>query len=762
LQSVWKRARSDYPVKIRRLHIDGFGPFAGREFGGLSPGLNLLFGPNEAGKSAVRAFIRAVLFGFVTGRSKADERALYDYPPTAGGVEGGIIELTGEDGSLYTVERYRRKPTPAAGELLVTRDDVTGGQDMLDGVLHRVGARVYQNVFSIGLEELRSLDSEMQDQIAAAGLGSTGDALPRISGRLDSELGALRRELGVARTKIREVRAEYEAAQIDLQHYDALVAEHEKAEAEIERVSRELGQTRERMTRLTMLSDSRESWNRMQEIQRQMEELPRRAYLPPQPVKLLEEIEERCRTLSGSIREDEDAEEERKRELESLSPDIAPDLCGEAVGRLIARQSEYMNAIQDVESVRARVAESVRRLEQGLAALGRDWDEAKLESFDDSLAVRSTLEQLEQTLERTGRESDLHARATGQIDTEGVAAAEAHSDAARRLELLGTPPEMTLKELSARRNALNRLRALAAERPSAQRNLEQAAERFASSSVSRRSRLALAAQFGISAGIAAAGLVLSLLSLQLGESKVALMGYIVGGVGGLGMLVSFAVLRWPFMRRGADVERPASDAAAQAVGTDAFAPALDEPVAMTVDPEDESVATIIAGADAGTMVDVEESDEPDEGIEASAEADDDPVARAIADANAGVFTEDDEPGRLDAVIEARPEGDASPETVVETDDDPVVRAVTAAEAEILTDDERPEQPGTVIEAGPADDTPSETAAQVEDDPVAAAIAAANAGILTENAGDAGREMTSDGPSGPNTEITGEADDAARG
>ncbi len=50
-------------LRIDRLRVDGFGHFRQHELD-LRPGMNLLFGQNEAGKSTLLAFVRAMLFGF--------------------------------------------------------------------------------------------------------------------------------------------------------------------------------------------------------------------------------------------------------------------------------------------------------------------------------------------------------------------------------------------------------------------------------------------------------------------------------------------------------------------------------------------------------------------------------------------------------------------------------------------------------------------------------------------------------------------------
>ena len=77
-------------MKLRGWHIDGFGIHRDWTIDDLSTGLTVFYGPNEAGKSTLLAFLRGVLFGFPDGRSR--ERK---YPPRGGGAHGGRVVLRG-------------------------------------------------------------------------------------------------------------------------------------------------------------------------------------------------------------------------------------------------------------------------------------------------------------------------------------------------------------------------------------------------------------------------------------------------------------------------------------------------------------------------------------------------------------------------------------------------------------------------------------------------------------------------------------------
>ena len=70
---------------LERIRIDAFGRFADKTVGPFSPGLNVVFGRNEAGKSTMSAFVDGVLFGWPEARGgrntqSSDQR---DCPHTA-------------------------------------------------------------------------------------------------------------------------------------------------------------------------------------------------------------------------------------------------------------------------------------------------------------------------------------------------------------------------------------------------------------------------------------------------------------------------------------------------------------------------------------------------------------------------------------------------------------------------------------------------------------------------------------------------------
>jgi uncharacterized protein YhaN len=176
---------------FERVHLDGFGRFCELELE-LRPGLNLLHGPNEAGKSTFLAFLKAVLFGF-------ERRPAERHEPRSGGAFGGVMRLGTAAGSLQVRRTFKRRQLE--GELTLT--DASGSQ-LSEGALAQalggVSRQLYAQVFAITLDELQDFkalsdESEVSEALFAAGMQGAA-RLPEIVQRLEADAAELYAERG--------------------------------------------------------------------------------------------------------------------------------------------------------------------------------------------------------------------------------------------------------------------------------------------------------------------------------------------------------------------------------------------------------------------------------------------------------------------------------------------------------------------------------------------------------------------------------------
>ncbi len=107
-------------MKIHTLSITSFGKFKNKTLS-FEEGINYIYGENEAGKTTVMAFIKAMLYGF-SGRGADGDRK--KYMPWEGGTLSGEMEVTLKDGRRIVISRTAGK-TPAQ-DVCNILDAVTG------------------------------------------------------------------------------------------------------------------------------------------------------------------------------------------------------------------------------------------------------------------------------------------------------------------------------------------------------------------------------------------------------------------------------------------------------------------------------------------------------------------------------------------------------------------------------------------------------------------------------------------------------------
>jgi len=188
-------------VKILELEVDGFGVWSGLRLCDLGGQINVVLGPNEAGKTTLMQFVRAVLYGV------SDQRRRSYLPPLGGGRPGGTLAVSASTGRFRISRHFdatHRNVTPGegtsghseSGELRITASDGTleSGR-VLASLLGNVSETTFNHVFAVGLREIQELSS-LSDTAAADLLYHVSTGLGRVS------LGAVLRELAASRERL--------------------------------------------------------------------------------------------------------------------------------------------------------------------------------------------------------------------------------------------------------------------------------------------------------------------------------------------------------------------------------------------------------------------------------------------------------------------------------------------------------------------------------------------------------------------------------
>lgn len=163
-------------MKILDLQLTHFGKFHGRHVV-FEPGLNIVYGKNEAGKSTIHTFIHGMFFGLERlKKSSLQQMDAYDrYEPweKQGGYEGSL--RFEESGVTYRIERSFLKDNKYLRLFDETNNvEFENAQEKLNEVLGNLTEVTFANTISIG--QMRSnTDAELQDELRnyVANLGST-------------------------------------------------------------------------------------------------------------------------------------------------------------------------------------------------------------------------------------------------------------------------------------------------------------------------------------------------------------------------------------------------------------------------------------------------------------------------------------------------------------------------------------------------------------------------------------------------------------
>ena len=375
-------------MKIERLKIDGFGRFERWEER-LAPGLNVFFGPNEAGKSTLLSFVRAVLFGF--SRKKAPSR----YEPERGPFGGEILLSTGS-GPLWIRRAGSRRRYE--GELSLRAPN---GERLpparLSEAMGGISRQLFFQVFAFGLEEAADFDALAEEGNVAEALFAAGmrgarrlpfalEELRRSSESIFTPKG--RRELNQALADLEEVQKQLRAiGDRPAQYFEALdrlkAIEGDLTAAEVS--SRQLSSERAEVARL---NGATEDLRHLEQLELELAAFPP---LESFPVDATLKLEKLLVQLGRARAEMEQAAAEQKRLQQTLAAISIPEKLAAAEPGARAALDSFRSRIEQLRSLKARAeALALRRaeLEESLQPLGASLNPTELLRIDLSAAAR--------------------------------------------------------------------------------------------------------------------------------------------------------------------------------------------------------------------------------------------------------------------------------------------------------------------------------------------------------------------------------------
>ena len=377
-------------MKFIKAYIDGYGKFHNLDFV-FEPGFNLIFGPNEAGKTTMMSFLRTVFFGF-PGKKSAPDR----YEPLAGGTHGGRLELEATDNRKLSVSI---KPgRTLAGEINIQNGDGTelsgeSARKSLQVALHGVSENIYKTVFAFSLTELQRLDSLENDEVNAhiysAGTGVGDVTLPDILKTVETEKNRIYKHGGAAQIvpkitkELERVRTEISDIRKDQERYKATILKIETLKQEQTELSHVIDNKRREKEKAARLKAGRDNVNELNEIEKQASSLPFVIdKFPLDGTGRLEKLEERLTEKKEDLQEHriQIKNLNKQTDLISIGNNI---LDSEAlIISLIEERSAEAENIRRKDEINLNITSLKTDVTHAITDIGTDWSEEQVTKID--------------------------------------------------------------------------------------------------------------------------------------------------------------------------------------------------------------------------------------------------------------------------------------------------------------------------------------------------------------------------------------------
>jgi len=403
-------------MRIADIHVEGFGALRERSIPMDQPFV-LIHGSNEAGKSTLTSFIRAILFGFAA-RSQSDQRLAERYEPMSGGTFGGSLSLINEQGERILVERYERgnsgRGRASAGTVKVTfPDGSTGGEEELTSLLGGISGEVFRTLFAFGLTELQELRTLQKDEIGSymysAGLGISPSAMLEGERKLAARMDQLykgrgrNQQINLQLKAFEELELSIRRSKDSISQYSAIREEERSAAIRIEQLEDNRIRLLSQHAWIETCLKAHESWLRWNVVEAELAELPEWPQFPEQAVSRYEAIVEEQEQLATSYSECLLRIDQLDTLIEQLSLDEQIIQHKSDIESLIERTAHYQTDIRSADELKVEYAQTDKELQRTLRLIDSEWTEANLEAFPIAAATREQLNEYKMRLDELAR-----------------------------------------------------------------------------------------------------------------------------------------------------------------------------------------------------------------------------------------------------------------------------------------------------------------------------------------------------------------------
>lgn len=266
---------------LKYARIDSFGAFSNKTVGPFAPGMNVVFGKNEAGKTTLSQFVGGLLFGWEDARTN---RNTYkpDYAERAGALVFAARPErafeTGDSSIASNASRETFGESPVQGAVLESETVIsrTRNADGLIGdqsVVADIDRETFRTMFLLTSDELRSLrnTTDITSHLLTAGSGTeaspthaladVNDRIQAYSSKAASATDSLVRiadDMKATRARIQRAVDETERLKSETREYRALEGKREELSRRISSANEQIDALVGKRAQLKRMDEQRE------------------------------------------------------------------------------------------------------------------------------------------------------------------------------------------------------------------------------------------------------------------------------------------------------------------------------------------------------------------------------------------------------------------------------------------------------------------------------------------------------------------------
>ena len=381
-------------MKITEIDIDRFRIWRSLLLRLNPSGLNVIYGPNEAGKTTVMRFVRSILYGFdPLGEEPAWQRSAEDMP-----WKGSL--RCDHAGRTWRVTRKAHEAHRGKLRISGGPDDLTKNES-LNLLLSDTDEHIFNDVFAVGVRELQQLStlgsSKVAEYIYGLSLGPQGRQLLASLGSINDRRHALFSDSG-REGQLPKLFDRYSDLSVSPQNRGAardkhagLVRRRNELTAAIDELQTREGQIAGELRGLRFISSCYKPWKKIRDFRAKLSAIPQINHNPDQILEQLDACERDIQQHTTRREALSEQASQQQKQADRLQLDMRFEKDRYAIQSLV-EQSEWLRQLDEqIRTADERSSESKRELDYQLTEMGPGWTVDRLNSIDTSATAHNSL-----------------------------------------------------------------------------------------------------------------------------------------------------------------------------------------------------------------------------------------------------------------------------------------------------------------------------------------------------------------------------------